>query len=168
MPKLREKQTFIALQSLENLLSGLILYTSEWHGPGVPNLKDLMPDYLRWSWCNNKRNKVHDKHNELESFQNPPTPYVEKLSFPKPVPGDEKIGDRWSRESITRLTAISRVLCFVLHCTACNLIMKVQAVTQLKVFPTLSDLYLHMWSREKENFSYLLKINFKWRENTHS
>ena len=25
---------------------------------GVPRLQDLMPDDMRWSWCNNNRNKV--------------------------------------------------------------------------------------------------------------
>ena len=34
---------------------------------GVPNLWDLMPDDLRWSWCNSNRNKVHDKCDVLES-----------------------------------------------------------------------------------------------------
>ena len=29
----------------------------------VPNLQDLMPDYLRWSRCNNNRNKMHNKCN---------------------------------------------------------------------------------------------------------
>ena len=33
---------------------------------GIPNLWDLMPDDLRWSWCNNNRNKVHNKCNVLE------------------------------------------------------------------------------------------------------
>ena len=32
----------------------------------VPNLQDLMTDHLRWSWCNNNRNKVHNKSNVLE------------------------------------------------------------------------------------------------------
>ena len=50
--------------------------------PGVPSLWDLVPDNLRCSWCNNNRNKVHNKCKALESFQNhPPTPSVEKLSF---------------------------------------------------------------------------------------
>ena len=45
---------------------------------GVPNLWDLMPDDLRWSWCNNYRNKVHNKCNVLESSWNhlPPVPWV--------------------------------------------------------------------------------------------
>ena len=42
---------------------------------GVPNLWDLRPDYLKWSWCNNNRNKVHNKCNVLESPQ--------KHSFPQ-------------------------------------------------------------------------------------
>ena len=46
--------------------------------------------------CNNKRNKVHNKCNALESSQNhPPHPQsVAKLSSVKPVPGAEKVGDR--------------------------------------------------------------------------
>ena len=31
---------------------------------GIPNHWDLMPDDLRWSWCNSNRNKVHNKWNE--------------------------------------------------------------------------------------------------------
>ena len=37
----------------------------------VPNLQDLMPSDLRWSWCND-RNKVHNKCNALESSENHP------------------------------------------------------------------------------------------------
>ena len=41
---------------------------------GVPNLWDLMPDDLRGNWCNNNRNKVHNKCNVLESsWKHPPT-----------------------------------------------------------------------------------------------
>ena len=42
---------------------------------GLPSLGDLMPDDLRWSWCNNNsRNKAHNKYKALESSQNhPPT-----------------------------------------------------------------------------------------------
>ena len=40
----------------------------------VPSLQARMPDDLRWSWCNNNRNKVHNKCNALESSPNhPPT-----------------------------------------------------------------------------------------------
>ena len=42
-----------------------------------------MPDKLRWSWCNNNRNKVHNKCNVLESSQNqaapPPRPRTLRL-----------------------------------------------------------------------------------------
>ena len=37
---------------------------------GVSNLWDLMPEDLRWSWCNNNRNKEHNKCNRLESSWN--------------------------------------------------------------------------------------------------
>ena len=39
---------------------------------GVPNLWDLRPDYLKWSWCNNNRNKVYNKCNALGSSQSHP------------------------------------------------------------------------------------------------
>ena len=39
---------------------------------------DLMPNALMWSWCNNHRNKVHDKCKTLESSLNHPNlpPYL--------------------------------------------------------------------------------------------
>ena len=47
---------------------------------GVPNLQNLMPNDLRWSWCNNKRNKC----NTLESSQNHPFhPSPWKNCFPR-------------------------------------------------------------------------------------
>ena len=36
----------------------------------VPNLQDLMSDDLRWSWCDNNRNKAHNKCNAFESSWN--------------------------------------------------------------------------------------------------
>ena len=50
---------------------------------GVPNHPDLTPDDLGWSWCNNNRNKVHDKCNALESSWNhaPSTPVRGKIVF---------------------------------------------------------------------------------------
>ena len=63
---------------------------------GVPNLQDLMPDGLRQSWCNQNRNKEHNKCNPLESFWNHPPPIpqsVEKLSSTESVPGVKKVGD---------------------------------------------------------------------------
>ena len=38
---------------------------------GIPNLWDRMPDDLRWNWCNNNRNKVHNKSDALESSPTP-------------------------------------------------------------------------------------------------
>ena len=52
-------------------------YMSESPNTGVPNLWELMPDDLRWNWCNNNRNKVHNKWNVLESSLKhlpPPSP----------------------------------------------------------------------------------------------
>ena len=48
---------------------------STYSWPGVPSLWNLLPDDLRWSWYNKDRNKVPNKWNVLESFQNlPPAP----------------------------------------------------------------------------------------------
>ena len=38
----------------------------------VPNLWDLMPDDLSWSWCNNNRNKMHNTCNALEPSRSHP------------------------------------------------------------------------------------------------
>ena len=61
-----------------------------------------MPDDLRWSWCNNNRNKVHNTCNVLESSRNhlPCPRSLEKLSSMKMVPGAKKVGDRCSRGSL--------------------------------------------------------------------
>ena len=56
---------------------------------GVFNLQDLMSDDLRWSWCNNNRNKVHNKCNALESSWNhppPPPPGLWKNCLPQTGP----------------------------------------------------------------------------------
>ena len=63
---------------------------------GVPSPSDLMPDSLRWRWCDNNRNKVHNKCNALEASWNhpPPLPWsVEKLYSTKLVPDAKKVGD---------------------------------------------------------------------------
>ena len=66
---------------------------------GVLNFKCLMPDDLRWSWCKNKRSKMHNECNALESSPNhPPNPQcVEKLSSTKLVPGAKKVGNCCSK-----------------------------------------------------------------------
>ena len=58
-----EEETFHLDESWQEvILRGVVLSRT-----GVPNLQDLMPDDLRWSLCNNNRNKVHNKCNALES-----------------------------------------------------------------------------------------------------
>ena len=53
-----------------------------------------MPDDLRYSWCNNNRNKMHNKCNALETSWNHPLPQsMEKLFSTKLVPGAKKSGD---------------------------------------------------------------------------
>ena len=67
---------------------------------GVPNLWDLMPDNLRWRWCDNNGNKVHNECNALEPFRNhPPHPPHgwKKFSSMIPVPGAKNIGDHCSK-----------------------------------------------------------------------
>ena len=59
----------------------------------VPNLWDLMPDDLRWRWCNNNRNKVHSR-----SFQNYPLAVHGKVVFHKTGPWCQKVGDHCFRE----------------------------------------------------------------------
>ena len=66
----------------------------------VPDLWNLKPDDLRWSWCNNNRNKVHNTCNALEISPSHPlllSRLVEKLSSMKLIPGAKKVGDLWSR-----------------------------------------------------------------------
>ena len=43
---------------------------------GAPNFWDIMPDYLRRSWCNNNRNTVHNKCYALESSPKHPSTSV--------------------------------------------------------------------------------------------
>lgn len=42
------------------------------HYTGVPDLRDLMPDDLRWGCCANNREKVHKKCDAFKSSQNHP------------------------------------------------------------------------------------------------
>ena len=62
---------------------------------GVPNLWDLMPDDLRWSRCNNNRNKVQNKCNVLESPQNLPTLVCVKIIFHDTCPWCQKGWGPW-------------------------------------------------------------------------
>ena len=56
---------------------------------GIPKLQDLMPHDLRWSLCDNNRNKVNSKRNALESSSGS----MEKYASMKLVPGAKKTGD---------------------------------------------------------------------------
>ena len=63
---------------------------------GVPILQGRMPDALRGSWCNNNRNKVHNKCYELKSSPNHPSLQVHgKIVFHETSLGAKKIGDCW-------------------------------------------------------------------------
>ena len=69
-----------------------------------PSTSGLMADKLKWSWCTDKRNKVHNKSNELQSFQNyhSQPPSEEKLLSTELVPGAKKAGDCCPREHHAR------------------------------------------------------------------
>ena len=56
----------------------------------VRNLQNLMPDALRWSWCNSNRNKVHNKPNALESSWSHPHPVCGKIVFHEKGPWCQK------------------------------------------------------------------------------
>ena len=85
-------QTYEFITICAKALGGLVI-------AGVPNLWNLMPDDLRWSWYNNSRNKGHSKCNVPKPI--PWTPWsTEKLSSMKQVPGAKK--DHW----IIELTAL--------------------------------------------------------------
>ena len=67
-----------------------------------------MPDDLMCNWCNNNRNKVHNKCDALESSPNHPlSPSMEKLSFMKLGPWCQKVGDCW-HEWLRGLTLICK------------------------------------------------------------
>ena len=86
-------------------------------GSGVPDFQDLTPDDLRWSWCNNSGNKLHNKCDACElSLNHPPLLSVEKLSPTKTVPGTKKAGDRCSQDTHLGHTRSRRyTICSRLH-----------------------------------------------------
>ena len=68
--------------------------------PGVPNLRDLMPDDLRCRWCNS--NRVHNKCNAFGSSWNhlpSPTHNPWKNSLAKPFPGAKNVEDHCTQPS---------------------------------------------------------------------
>ena len=58
--------------------------SSYWqHLAGLLGHQHLIPDDLRWSWCNNNRNKVHRKDNAVESSPNHSSPGSWKSRLPR-------------------------------------------------------------------------------------
>ena len=75
---------------------------------GVSNLQDLMPDDLRWSWCNNNRNKVHNKCNGIESSPNhPSTPICGNIVFDVTGPWCQNVGNCCG---LTRISLIPHIV----------------------------------------------------------
>ena len=115
IPLWLEKMRFLAMRGLTGLNTYLCWLSSwQWREPlsnrtEVPSPQDLMPDDLRWSGCNNHRNKVHNKCNVFESSPNhPPQPCsMEKLSSMKWVPGTRKAGDCRTGDNQTRRTRLN-------------------------------------------------------------
>ena len=61
-----------------------LLFKSWFSKPGVPHLQDLMLNDLRWSWCDNNRNKVHNKCNAFgSSWNHPPNTVPWKNCLPQ-------------------------------------------------------------------------------------
>ena len=60
---------------------------------GLPNLWELMPDDLKWSWCKNNRNKVYKKYNAVKSSWNHPSHWtMEKFSSMKSALAPKRLG----------------------------------------------------------------------------
>ena len=77
---------------------------------GVSNFRDLMPDDLKWSWCNSARNTVHNKCNVLESFSNQPSD-PGKLSSIKLVTGAKNAGDHRGTHHSDCFVCVEPFLC---------------------------------------------------------
>ena len=58
---------------------------------GVTNLQDLMSDDLRWSWCNNNRNKGHNKCNALESSWNHSPHFIHSSPWKNCLPQNQSL-----------------------------------------------------------------------------
>ena len=70
-------------------------YWTKFSKAEIPNLQDLMPEDLRWHWCHNNRNKVHNKCNAFNHSKTilPHPGPRKKLSSMKQVPSAKKVGD---------------------------------------------------------------------------
>ena len=81
----------------------------QWSHVLNPNLRDLMPDDLRWSWHHNNRNKVHNKCHVLESSpDHPPWRVHGKIVLHKTGPCAKKVGDCCSRGAFSRFSLWKR------------------------------------------------------------
>ena len=76
-PETKEKKPLKSvtqiIQTIEDWRLPMTAFLKSWHNfvlswfyTGVPNIWDLMPDDLRWSWHNNNGTKVHNKCNLFE------------------------------------------------------------------------------------------------------
>ena len=73
-------------------------------GPQPPG---LIPDDLRWSWCNNNRNKVHNKCIHLNHPETVP---------PSPIHGKNDLASNWSL--VPKSLGIFKGMFFVLNTRA--------------------------------------------------
>lgn len=113
----------------------------------APNLWDLMPDELRWNWCYNNRNKVHDECDALESSPPPP---------PLPsTPGLWTNGFPWNQPLVPerlQTTTLQGPVLPVWGELICNLRIWPQTM------PTDSDSYSESWANHTDSGFHLLKI----------
>ena len=68
---------------------------------GIPSRRGLMPDYLNGADIIIIEKSVNV--NALDTSQNHPHPFHEKMSSWKPVPSAKKAGDRWFKKQLTQL-----------------------------------------------------------------
>ena len=71
------------------------------------NFWDLVPDDLRWSWCSNNRNKLHNKCNALESSWNYP---LQPLSLWKNcLPWTLSLVPKWLETAVLRWSHVWQI-----------------------------------------------------------
>ena len=75
-PGIKPRSSALQADSLPSELPWQLKQLIIWYilNVGIPTLWDLMPEDLRWSWCHNNRNQVHNQCNVLESSQHHPKP----------------------------------------------------------------------------------------------
>jgi len=72
---------------------------------------------MRWSWCNNNRNKVHNKCNGIESSPNhPSTPICGNIVFHVTGPWCQNVGNRCG---LTRISLIPHTVASGNYSTLC-------------------------------------------------